>query len=57
MVSMVAFSCERRGCCPRVRCAPHVAAHLVDDVIPQVLVRHWVLALSIPLRLLLAGQL
>jgi hypothetical protein len=32
------------------------AAHLVDHVIPRVHVRHWVLALPIPLRLLLAAQ-
>jgi hypothetical protein len=32
------------------------AAHLVDHVIPHVPVRQWVLALSIPLRLLLAAQ-
>ena len=36
------------------------AAHLVDPVIPQVPVRHWVLIgvmrLPIPLRLLLAAQ-
>ena len=32
------------------------AAHLVDHVIPHVPVRHWVLSLPIPLRLLLAAQ-
>jgi hypothetical protein len=32
------------------------AANLVDDVIPQVPVRQWVLSLPIPLRLLLAAQ-
>ena len=32
------------------------AAHLVDDVIPHVPVRQWVLTLPIPLRLLLATR-
>ena len=32
------------------------AAHLVDNVIPHVPVRQWVLSLPIPLRLLLAAQ-
>ncbi len=32
------------------------AAHLVDQVIPHVPVRQWVLSLPIPLRLLLAAQ-
>ena len=32
------------------------AAHLVDNVIPRVPVRQWVLSLPIPLRLLLAAQ-
>ena len=32
------------------------AAHLVDHVIPHVQVRHWVLSLPIPLRLLLAAR-
>jgi hypothetical protein len=32
------------------------AAHLVDDVIPQVHVPQWLLSLPIPLRCLLAAQ-
>lgn len=32
------------------------AAHLVDDVVPHVPVRQWVLSLPIPLRVLLAAQ-
>ena len=32
------------------------SAHLVDHVLPHVLVRQWVLSLPIPLRLLLAAQ-
>ena len=32
------------------------SAHLVDHVIPRVPVRHWVLSLPMPLRVLLAAQ-
>ncbi len=32
------------------------AAHLIDQVIPQVPVRQWVLSFPIPLRFLLAAQ-
>ena len=32
------------------------AAHLVDYVIPRVLVRQWVLSFPIPLRILLAAH-
>jgi len=32
------------------------AAHLVDQVIPRVPVRQWVLSFPIPLRILLAAQ-
>ena len=55
---LVACSYKCRGfrpsCCAR-RMA-QTAVHLVDHVIPRVLVRQWVLALPIPLRLLLAAQ-
>ena len=55
---LVAFSCKRRGFCPScgARRMAQTAAHLVDHVIPHVPVRHWVLSLPIPLRLLLAAQ-
>ena len=54
----VAFRCKRRGFCPScgARRMAQTAAHLVDQVIPHVPVRQWVLSLSIPLRLLLAAQ-
>ena len=55
---LVAFSCKRRGFCPScdARRMAQTAAHLVDHVIPHVLVRQWVLSLPIPLRLLLAAR-
>ncbi len=55
---LVAFSCKRRGFCPScgARRMAQTAAHLVDQVIPRVPVRQWVLSLPIPLRLLLAAQ-
>jgi ribosomal protein S27E len=53
---LVAFSCKRRGFCPAcgARRMAETAAHLVDDVIPRVPVRQWVLSFPIPLRLLFA---
>jgi hypothetical protein len=49
---LVAFSCKVRGLCPscdgRQMASP--PAHLVDDVIPAVPVRQWVLALPFWLR-------
>jgi hypothetical protein len=55
---LVAFSCKRRGFCPScgARRMSQTAAHLVDHAIPHVPVRHWVLSLPIPLRLLLTAQ-
>ena len=55
---LLAFSCKRRGFCPScgARRMSQTAAHLVDQVIPHVPVRQWVLSLPIPLRLLLAAQ-
>ena len=42
---LVAFSCKRRGFCPScgARRMAETAAHLVDQVIPNVPVRQWVL--------------
>ncbi len=42
---VVAFSCKQRGFCPSCigRRINETAAHLVDDVIPHVPVRQWVL--------------
>jgi hypothetical protein len=55
---LVAFSCKRRGFCPScgARRMTETAAHLVDQVIPQVPVRQWVLSFPIPLRFLLAAH-
>jgi len=55
---LVANSRKRRGFCPSCGAwrTAQTAAHLLDHVIPRVPVRHWVLSLPIPLRLLLAAQ-
>ena len=46
---LVAFSCKRRGFCRScVRPMAQTAAHLVEQVIPHVPVRQWVLSLPIP---------
>ena len=49
---LVAFSCKGRGFCPRCggRRMAERAAHLVDDVFPDVPVRQWVLTLPYRLR-------
>lgn len=53
---LVAFSCKGRGFCPRCggRRMAERAAHPVDQVFPDVLVRQWVLSLPHRLRYLLA---
>lgn len=45
--SLVAFSCKDRSLCPSctTRRAADTAAHLVDEVLPYVPMRQWVLAL------------
>jgi len=55
---LVAFSCKRRGFCPAcgARRMAETAAHLVEQVIPHVPVRQWVVAFPIPLRHLFASQ-
>ena len=64
---LVAFSCpprglpsgrKRRGFCPScgARRLAESAAHLVDEVIPRVPVRQWVLSFPIPLRILFAAH-
>jgi hypothetical protein len=49
---LVPFSCKRRGFCPS--CAgwrmAQMAAHLVEQVIPWVPTRQWVVSVPIPLR-------
>ena len=55
---LVAFSCKRRGFCPScgARRMAQSAAYLVDEVIPRVPVRQWVLSFPIPLRILFAAH-
>jgi len=52
----VAFSCKRRGFCPScgARRMVESAALLVDEVIPHVPMRQWVLSVPYPLRFLFA---
>ncbi|MPZ47050.1 MAG: hypothetical protein GEV05_27535 [Betaproteobacteria bacterium] len=49
---LVAFSCRRRGFCPS--CGVRRMDRLVDQVIPRVPVRQWVLSFPIPLGILFA---
>ena len=53
---LVAFSCKGRGFCPScgARRMADTAAHLVDDVLPRVAVRQWVLSFPHRVRYLLA---
>lgn len=55
---LIAFSCRCRGFCPScgARRMAATTAHLVDEVMPHVPVRQWVLSLPIPLRYLLASH-
>ena len=53
---VVAFSCKRRGFCPSC-CARRMndeAAHLVDQVLPKVAYRQWVISFPYKLRFLMA---
>lgn len=54
---LVAFSCKRRGFCPSCGARRMVdsAALLVDEVLPRVPLRQWVLSFPFPLRFLFAG--
>src|SRR6266571_3131374 len=49
---LVPFSCKRRGFCPSCagRRMTQMAAHLVEQVIPWVPTRQWVVSVPIPLR-------
>ena len=49
---VVAFSCKRRGFCPSClgRRMSDMAAHLVDEVLPEVPIRQWVCSLPWMLR-------
>ena len=53
---LVAFSCKRRGFCPScgARRMAESAALLVDEVLPEVPIRQWVLSFPFQLRFLLA---
>jgi len=56
---LVAFSCKRRGFCPSrgARRTAESAARLVDQVIPRVPVRQWVLSFPISLAFILVAAL
>jgi Putative transposase/Transposase zinc-binding domain len=49
---LLAFSCKKRGFCPScaARRMAQQAAHLVEQVIPWVATRQWVVSVPIPLR-------
>ena len=49
---LLAFSCKRRGFCPSCagRRMAQTAAHLVEQVIPWVPTRQWVVSVPVPLR-------
>lgn len=53
---LVAFSCKRRGFCPScgARRMAESAALLIDEVLPKVPIRQWVLSFPFQLRFLLA---
>lgn len=55
---LVAFSCKRRGFCPScgARRMVDTAALLVDEVLPPVPIRQWVLSVPFPLRFLFARE-
>jgi ribosomal protein S27E len=54
---LIAFSCKRRGFCPRcgARRMVESAALLVDDVFPREPIRQWVLSFPFQLRFLFAS--
>ena len=55
---LLAFSCKRRGFCPSCagRRMAQMAAHLVEQVIPWVPTRQWVVSVPIPLRYWMASS-
>ena len=55
---LVPFSCKRRGFCPSCagRRMAQIAAHLVEQVIPWVPTRQWVVSVPIPLRYWMASS-
>src|SRR5262245_54157959 len=54
----VPFSCKRRGFCPSCagRRMAQTAAHLVEQVIPWVPTRQWVVSVPVPLRYWMAAS-
>ena len=55
---LLAFSCKRRGFCPSCagRRMGQTAGHLVEQVIPWVPVRQWVVSVPMPLRYWMASS-
>jgi hypothetical protein len=55
---LLAFSCKRRGFCPSCagRRMAQTAAHLVEQVIPWVPTRQWVVSVPLPLRYWMASS-
>jgi hypothetical protein len=55
---LVPFSCKRRGFCPSCagRRMAQMAAHLVEQVLPWVPTRQWVVSVPVPLRYWLASS-
>src|SRR5256712_11594279 len=55
---LLAFSCKRRGFCPSCagRRMAQTAGHLVEQVIPWVPVRQWVVSVPMPLRYWMAAS-
>src|SRR5256712_7639393 len=55
---LVPFSCKRRGFCPSCagRRMAQIAAHLVEQVLPWVPTRPWVVSVPIPLRYWMAAS-
>jgi Transposase zinc-binding domain len=55
---VLAFSCKKRGFCPSCagRRMAQQAAHLVEQVIPWVPTRQWVVSVPIPLRYWMAAS-
>ena len=55
---LLPFSCKRRGFCPScaARRMAQTAAHLVEQVIPWVPTRQWVVSVPVPLRYWMASS-
>src|SRR5262247_3649676 len=55
---LLPFSCKRRGFCPSCagRRMAQTAAHLVEQVIPWVPTRQWVVSVPVPLRYWMASS-